>query len=359
MEHIDKATTLDKRFYIDDEIWQASKQDLFASAWLYLGDAVLMLRDTANLHPIVLLDRFLDEHLLVVSQDDELSCMSNICTHRAYPLIHHPTKSKKIVCGYHGRRFNLEGKVEHMPMFQEVKDFPRPCDHLAQVPMRRWQRWLFTGLEAKEDFEKVTNVLDERLYHMDMSSWRYAPEYSKSYAVKAHWALYADNYLEGFHIPFVHEGLTQILDFSNYHTETKGEVVLQIGYGKSGDPLMQFPEGHPDFDKKVTAYYYWIFPNFMLNIYNWGVQINIIRPVSKEFCKVDFEYYISDEQAWEQFGKDGLAEKTEREDEYIVEAVQRGLHSRYYNDGQYSPNMENGVYAFHQMVRERMKNYNL
>jgi len=31
---------------------------------------------------------------------------------------------------YHGRRFNLDRKFEHMPEFEDAKDFPRACDHL-------------------------------------------------------------------------------------------------------------------------------------------------------------------------------------------------------------------------------------
>lgn len=352
MSDITKAVTLDKQFYTDENIQEDCKELVFAKSWLYLADAVNILRSPNNVHPILLLDKYLDESLIVSKEGDQIVCLSNVCTHRAFPLVHHPNKSKKIVCQYHGRRFALDGTVEHMPMFKEVEDFPRPCDHLTKVPLLRWQRWLFAGLETDESFDDIRNYLDERLYCMDMSSWRYATEYSKTYAVKANWALYVDNYLEGFHIPFVHDGLTQILDFGNYHTESEAKVVLQVGYGKSGDPAIELPEGHPDYGKIVTAYYYWIYPNFMLNIYNWGVQINIVQPVSKDYCKVIFEYYIADEDAWQRFGKDELAEKTEREDEFIVEAVQKGLQSRYYHNGQYSPKMENGVYAFHQLIRK-------
>ena len=77
------------------------------------------------------------------------------------------------------------------------------------------------------------------------------------------------------------------------------------------------------------------------------------------FCKVEFEYYIADEDLWDQFGKDELAEKTEREDEFVVEAVQKGLKSRFYKNGRYSPKMENGVYYFHKILREQLYNNSL
>ena len=38
----------------------------------------------------------------------------------------------------------------------------------------------------------------------------------KEYFVDVNWALYCDNYLEGFHIPFVHNDLNDALEFENY-----------------------------------------------------------------------------------------------------------------------------------------------
>ena len=351
IEDITNATTIDKSFYTDVEIYKVCIDKLFCKSWLYIADAIYIQRSQANIFPVRLLDKGVDEPLIIIDEGESMRCMTNVCTHRAFQIVHHPIKSKKITCAYHGRRYDLEGKVEHMPMFDEVKDFPRPCDHLHNLDLHRWKRFLFTGIDPQIDFDIIKSKLDERLSFMDMDNWRHAPEFSKSYTIKAHWALYVDNYLEGFHIPFVHNSLTNILDFGNYTTEIYNHMVLQIGYGKPGDPAIDLPVGHPDEGKIVTAYYYWIFPNFMLNIYNWGVQINVVKPMGVDYCKVDFEYYIADEELWEQFGKDSIAEKTEREDEYVVEAVQSGLRSRFYKNGQYSPKMETGVHYFHQLVK--------
>ena len=351
---ITRAETLDKSFYIKPEVFNKAKEAIFERSWLYLADAVNIERDSANVFPVRLLEKYLDEPLLLVEEEGSIKCLSNVCTHRAFELVQHPSQLKKITCAYHGRRFDLNGKMEHMPMFKDAENFPRPCDHLHQLEVVRWKRFLFTHINADQAFHQLVDQLNQRLYHMDMESWRHAPEYNKTYTIKANWALYIDNYLEGFHIPFVHHDLGKIIDFGNYTTELSDRMVLQIGYGKSGDPSLDLPEGHPDYGKNVTAYYYWLFPNFMLNIYNWGVQINIVKPMGPDYCKVEFVYYIADDDLWEKFGKDELAEKTEREDDFVVEAVQKGLKSRFYKNGRYSPKMETGVYHFHEKVREMM-----
>jgi choline monooxygenase len=50
--------------------------------------------------------------------------------------------------------------------------------------------------------------------------------------VRAHWALYCENYLERFHIPFVHAGLNAAIDYGNYTTELFSLSNLQLGIAK-------------------------------------------------------------------------------------------------------------------------------
>jgi len=353
---IESAETLPSDFYTSEEYYRTTLSKVFEKSWLYIADREQLLSMPENTFPITLLEKALNEPLFIhKTADQELRCMSNVCTHRGFQIVHHPAKMNRIVCGYHGRRFDMDGKVEHMPEFKEVEGFPRPCDHLHHLPVQRWKRFVFTGIDPSIDFRKIADKLDERLGFLDMEQWRFAPEYSKTYNVSANWALYCDNYLEGFHIPFVHQDLNAIIDYGEYTTECYDHMSVQIGYGKSGDQGFDIPKGHPDHGKVVAAYYYWLFPNFMLNVYPWGVQINIVKPISHDYCKVDFLYYIANEEQWQRFGKDTLAEKVEREDEFVVESVQKGMQSRFYDTGRYSAKREKGVHYFHQLVSKYLE----
>ena len=351
---IQKAETLPTTFYTSQDSWEKQKA-IFNHSWQYVADDITIGKQPENIFPITFLEKYLDEPLLLINDDKRYKCLSNVCTHRGFLLFQHPTKAKKIMCGYHGRRFDLGGKVEHMPEFKEVEDFPRPCDHLADISLKQWSRFLFASLDPSQDFDSIMKRLNERLYFLDIPSFRYAPEFGQSYNVHAHWALYVDNYLEGFHIPFVHNTLGEMIDYGAYTTECYDDVVLQIGYSEAGSMSFDLPKGHPDYGRDVTAYYYWVYPNFMMNFYPWGVQINIVKPVNVNFTKVEFHYFIADEEKWELMGKDRVAEKTEKEDEYVVEAVQKGMKSRFYNTGRYSVARENGLFYFHELVRERLR----
>ena len=45
-----------------------------------------------------------------------------------------------------------------------------------------------------------------------------------------------------------------------------------------------------------------------------------------------------------------ILDKVEKEDEEIVENVQKGVKSRFYKNGRFSPKMEMGVHHFHKLV---------
>ena len=54
---------------------------------------------------------------------------------------------------------------------------------------------------------------------MNIENFDFSLNHSKDYLVNANWALYVENYLEGFHIPYVHASLNQMLDYNTYAYE--------------------------------------------------------------------------------------------------------------------------------------------
>ena len=174
---------------------------------------------------------------------------------------------------------------------------------------------------------------------------------SRDYLVHSHWALYCDNYLEGFHIPFVHEGLNKVLDYGNYRTEIYDHCNLQIGYTDDASEVFDLPKDHIDYGKNVAAYYYWVFPNMMFNFYPWGLSLNIVRPIDIQKTKVSFITYVYDKNKLDG-GAGSNLDKVEREDEFVVENVQKGVRSSFYKAGRFSPKREKGVHHFHRLLSE-------
>ncbi len=350
-EDITKATTLPATFYRDQDLFYKTTRKVMGSTWQLLGDEDLFTNGN-NTVPIIFYKDILTEPLLLVKQQDgTVKCLSNVCTHRGYLLINQAGQHNKLLCGYHGRRFNLDGQFEQMPEFAGAKDFPRACDSLAQIPLQSWQQFLFVNLEPTYDLQAIFTEIDKRVGFLPITTFRKDLVRSKDYTVKAHWALYCDNYLEGFHIPFVHPDLNQAVEYNTYETIIYDHFNLQIGYSKDDTETFELPEGHPDYGKKVAAYYYWIFPNLMLNFYPWGLSVNIIKPIDHQTTEVSFISYIHDETKIDA-SAGALLDKVEMEDEEVVEAVQQGIQSRFYTTGRFSPTKEKGVHHFHMLLAQ-------
>ena len=325
---IRKAKTLPSEFYTDPAFFELSKERIFARSWQFAGHV----DDEGDLRPFTMLPGLLDEPLLIVRAGGAFRCMSNVCTHRGKVLVERACDASLIRCGYHGRRFSMEGKFLSMPEFEGVEDFPTERDDLTGVAMAEANGFLFASLEPAAAFDELAAA--EMLTPLGGADMRFAS--SRTYEVEAHWALYCENYLEGFHIPFVHKSLNEVVDYGTYTTEIHRYASVQTGRDAEGN---------------VAGKYVFIFPNTMLNFYPWGVSVNVVRPISPGRTQVDFITYVSNETlVGEGAGAD--LHRVELEDEAVVESVQRGVRSRFYSHGRYSPKGEQGTHHFHGSIAE-------
>ncbi|HMT07876.1 MAG TPA: aromatic ring-hydroxylating dioxygenase subunit alpha [Pyrinomonadaceae bacterium] len=329
---IRNAKTLSSGFYTDLQYFELSKEKLFANSWQFLGHKSEFL----GLTPVNLLPHFLSEQLLLSHDSDQLRCLSNVCTHRGKLLVEEPCQANLIRCGYHGRRFSLDGKFLSMPEFEGVENFPCDDDNLTELPLCDWNGFLFTSLNHSQDFVEISNDAFSQISDLDSDSIRFTER--REFEVNAHWALYCENYLEGFHIPYVHQGLNAVVDYGTYTTGTFRYSSLQTGYDASGE---------------IAARYLFLFPNLMFNFYPWGISVNVVRPVSPSKTVVEFLTYVTDETLVDT-GAGANLDTVELEDEAVVESVQKGIRSRFYSRGRYSPTREQGTHHFHRMIAERM-----
>ena len=345
------AETLPARAYSDPAVFAACRKRVFAPSWQFVGDTDLV-KVPGQVHPLTLLEGMLSEPLLLTrDQADRVHCLSNVCTHRGTVLCHGPGHEKTLTCRYHGRKFDLDGTFRHMPEFQGAAGFPSERDNLPRVPQGAWGKFLFASLRPGAALDDVISDMSSRVGWLPLHEFRLEPARCRDYLVHANWALYCDNYLEGFHVPFVHAGLNEALDYGSYTTELYRWSNLQLGIAKSGEDAFDLPASSPDHGKRVAAYYYWLFPNTMFNFYPWGLSVNIVQPLAVDRTKVSFLSYVwRAELAERGAGGIGGLDRVEREDEAVVEAVQRGVRSGLYDRGRYSPAREQGVHHFHRLL---------
>jgi len=350
---ITTARTLPSWVYCDPAALDAAREAVFVPSWQMVAGTD-RIKVPGQVYPFTLLEGLLDQPLVLTrDRDDRAHCLSNVCTHRGTCVIESPGVETVLRCRYHGRRFGLDGRFQFMPEFEGVAGFPSESDHLPKVPFETWGPFVFASLAPEVPLAEVLAPITERVAYLPLAEAVFDPSRSRDYRVRANWALYVDNYLEGFHIPYVHAALGSVLDYGEYRTERYAFSNLQLGVSSGGEDVFAVPAGHPDHGQPIAAYYFWVFPNTMLNFYPWGVSVNVVRPLGPDLTKVSFLSYVWDPERLDR-GAGGALDRVEREDEVIVESVQHGVRSRLYDRGRYSPAREACVHHFHRLLAERL-----
>jgi choline monooxygenase len=309
------AATLPARVYSDPDLFRLQRERIFARTWQYAGHDDLV-GVAGQVFPFTLLPGALDEPLLLTRDgDDRLHCLSNVCTHRGTIVVEGGGHLQQLRCRYHGRRFTLDGRFHSMPEFEDTANFPSKADDLPEVSLAQWERFLMVALGPAMSFDDLAAPLRRRLAGLPFADLAF--------------------------------------DATAYAVELERYAVLQLGIAKPGERAFALPASHPDHARAIAAYYFWLFPTTMFNVYPWGVSVNVVTPLAVDRTRVSFLPFVWDQSARGEGAGAGL-DRVEREDEAIVEAVQRGVRSRLYERGRYSPAREAGVHHFHRLLAEFM-----
>jgi len=356
--HVDadirRASTLPAAFYTDPIWFARTRETILRRGWHLVADQDRV-RIPGQCFPFTLMEGVLDEPLLLTRDgEDRLHCMSNVCTHRGMVVCEGERTQTSLRCRYHGRRFGLDGSFQSMPEFDGVENFPAPTDDLAAVPFAAWNHFLFVSLDPAMPFAALTAEMRARIGWLPFERMTFDPARSRDYLVQANWALYLDNYLEGFHLPYVHSGLIGTIDFTRYRTDLFPWGSVQVAHSSPGEPALEPPEGSPDHGQRIAAYFFWLFPTTMFNVYPWGISVNVVKPLGPDRTRVSFSSYVLDASLIER-GAGAALDRVEREDESVVESVQAGLRGHIYQRGRYSPGREAGVHHFHRLIAERLR----
>lgn len=350
-----RAWTLPGWVYGDPRVFDRQREQVFARSWHLVAD-LDRVRVPGQCHPVTFLDGALDAPILFTRDAaDRLHAVSNVCTHRGMLVCEGDAVQQSLRCRYHGRKFELDGAFRGMPEFEGAADFPSAADDLQRVPFAAWGRMLFAALAPSIPFDTVVAEVRDRIGWLPIDQAVLDASRSRDYLVRANWALYVDNYLEGFHIPYVHAALAGALDFARYRTELFPWSSVQVGFASGAESALLPPAGHPDHGERIAGYYFWIFPATMLNVYPWGISVNAIQPLAVDRTRIRYLTYVWDESQLDRGAGAGL-DRVEREDESVVESVQRGVRSKLYDRGRYSPSRETGVHHFHRLLVGSMQN---
>lgn len=346
-----EASTIPAPWYIDPRIADLEARTVFSKTWQLIGRTDQVEKPgefvTATIagEPIV----------AVRGADDVLRAFYNVCRHHAAAVVTEPGGQAQILrCPYHGWSYGLDGTLKGMPEFDGVKNFDRAVNGLVPVQVDTWEKFVFVNLDPKpEPLAEFLGGLVRRVAPLGVNRLHYFA--SRSYNIACNWKVFIDNYLDGgYHVPHLHKGLNSILDYKHYTIENEDRYCLQ------SSPMVASME---DADAAATrkgdrAYYFWQYPNLMIDCYEGYMDTILAIPLEVDHCRVIFDWYFANvSEGARAYNEQSVlvCDRVQVEDLAICEAVQRGLKSRAYGAGRLSARREAGEHLFHRLLAADLK----
>ncbi len=361
-----RAETLPSSAFTDERFLELELATIFSGCWLLVppeGFSEDLLKPRGARVPFTLLDKPL---FLQRSLKGELHCFPNVCTHAWHPLVLSSDVSGTITCPQHGRQFDADGRFVSQAGFNGLENFPRESDHLRSLRMEEWEqfRFLCLGKPIAPLSDFVSQVQDS-VPGVSLDKLRRHPTDTEVRELDGNWKQHAWNYMDNFHIRFVHKGpggLADGIELASYKTELYKFSALQWAYSRRAengfDPrLLNSRFQNPaDPERRVFALWWFIFPNLALNFYPWGLSVNIYMPVPNEPNKTQFLWYncALDKEKFRLRNKIWLSEQVDSEDIEAITLVSRGAQSGLAPRGRFAPREEAGPHWFHRLVYQTM-----
>jgi choline monooxygenase len=351
---LERARTIPSVWYFDPEIYAAERRAVFADTWQAVG----RIDQVAEPGSFFSVDLAGEPIVVVRDEAGVLRAFYNVCRHRGARVAAEAAgRATRLRCRYHGWTYDLAGKLRGTPEFDGVADFRREENGLTAVAVAVWGPLVWVHLGASPPpLEEFLAPLPVRTRDLGMSDLRFVER--REYRLACNWKVFVDNYLDGgYHVNTVHPGLAGVLDYSQYRTEVAGQTSVQTSPLRPADSEKE----NASVGKVRTgdaAYYWWLFPNFMINIYQGVMDTNLVLPLAPDACRVVFDFYFANKGVDAQkFIADSIAvgHQIQLEDVGICEEVQRGLASRAFDTGRFSVRRESAGYHFHRLLAQRLQ----
>ncbi len=246
-----------------------------------------------------------------------------------------------------------------------VKAFDKADYGLHPVRVDEWGCLVFVCLDpAAPGLEDELGDLPDRLAGYRLSEHRLVR--SATYSIEANWKLVAENFMEYYHLPWVHPGLVKVSPMSAHHRWQGAGMYM----GFCTSPIAANTEdggwhGLPamaglDADDAQSARFAWLFPSVAVNALPNHTFLLLTRPISATRT-AEVAYLLVPPESLDAPGADaavdellGFWDGVNREDIAIVERVQQGLADPAYTGGRMCYRFEESVHRFQNMVIDRI-----
>jgi len=348
---LSEASTIPAPWYVDPRIADLESEAVFAKTWQMVGRIEQVEKPGQFITAVVA-----GEPIVVVrGNDGVLRGFFNVCRHHAAAVVTEKCGQASLLhCPYHGWNYGLDGSLKGMPEFDGVIGFDRQQNGLLPIKAETWEKFVFINLDPHaESLHGFLGGLVKRVGPLGVTKLHYFE--SRVYDIHCNWKVFIDNYLDGgYHVPHLHKGLNSVLDYKEYTIENEDRYCLQSSPMVSSDEDAATGATR----KGYRAWYFWQYPNLMINCYEGYMDTNLVLPMDVDHCRVIFDFYFADvSESAKDYNQQSVAvgARVQDEDLGICEDVQRGLKSRAYGAGRLSVRRESGEHLFHRLLATDLK----
>ena len=340
--------------YTSEAFFALENERIFADSWIFAGLAHELARP-GDAVPVTVAGKPV---LLVRDAEGKVRAFHNVCRHRCLKLVDEPCNvGPAIQCPYHTWTYRLDGALHSTPYFGGSEPLSAPAgfdrEQYGLVPVRAetWHDWIFVNLNgAAAPLEDYVAPIQSRLDGVDFSRMKHVLTIDFG-EVNANWKLMVENFIEPYHVQFVHPSTTEqpLTDHSIVNEPgCLGCAVDVSGAAERDDTL------------SADSRYLTLFPCFAFGLYlpdQVGVHLNV--PVAPNRTRQRRAMYsLGRDPSWAEDTTrlETLWRDVHREDFDICERLQQGRASDVAAcGGVLSPVWEEAVRSFQELWVSRLR----
>ncbi|MEP6822508.1 MAG: aromatic ring-hydroxylating dioxygenase subunit alpha [Chthoniobacterales bacterium] len=335
------AKTLPQRYFVSDEVFAEEAAKIFSARWICVGHE----SELARAGDFLLAEVSGESLILTRDQAGGVRGFYNVCRHRGTRLCETASgHSVAIQCPYHAWTYALDGRLIGAP---QMEDLAKSDYSLYPVRVESWEGFLLVNLDADAAaLEQVFAPVLGKFAHWNLPRLRSAKRID--YEVRANWKLIFENYSECYHCPGVHPLLAKVSPSDSAQNDlVEGPFLggfMAIAEGASltmSGKACAIAVGEMQSADHARVFYYSIFPNLLLSLHPDYVMVHRLTPCSPERTLVQCDWFFNpDAFTQTDFHPEDAVEfwdTTNRQDWHVCELSQKGISSRAYAPGPYSP----------------------
>jgi choline monooxygenase len=365
------AETLPPECYWDPTLYQREIENIFFKEWICVG----RVEDIAEPGDFFTTDIASEPIVVVRDAEGAVKAYLNVCRHRGCTLVEGSGTTKAFRCPYHGWMYGLNGQLRGTPDFKETRNFNKGDYPLHTVKVELWEGFIMLCLDpdATPFADQVSETTRFGLDKYRMSTM--VTTHRWEYHLECNWKTYVENYIEEYHIPWVHPETFQLLtpmkNWAEYPDITEQPWAIMIGqnpglsFSDTGDALFPVSPELSDLPVEYDGMPIWLaYPSMMVIPVVDALIYYVAFPEGPEKCRVILRLAVPAESAAayaegsdpeviaavEEYARN--AEGFLAEDNKVCQQQQVGLRSRHAGAGRFSKH-EGLARAFDQWVAER------